>query len=72
MLFHAFLVVLALTWLYVLLVRLPLYRHVGYNFPVDTLVKFRQRETYLGKVVFGWMITMWLVTTVNNFVPFLY
>lgn len=58
---------MALTAVYVFLVRLWLHRYIGYNFSPKTYTKFFRREDFWGKVVLGCLFTMQVIITWGTF-----
>lgn len=71
-LFHLFLICMAVFWLYLLLVRVPVYRYINDNWNQDRVFAYYRREDYWVLVGFGFVGTLWLVTTVNLYYKFLY
>lgn len=71
-LFHVFLLFLALGWVYLLAVRIPVYRYVNDHWDQERIFAYYRREDYAMLVWFGFIGTLWLVTTVNLYFKFLY
>lgn len=70
--FYLFLVVMGLLYMYLLLVRKPLFSWVGYNYSSETFKKYMAKEDRCCLVVIGFCIMLWVLTTIDNFVDFIY
>lgn len=63
--FYLFLVVMALVYIYLLLIRMPLYRYVDKNFDVPEMMRLYKWDDFGTKLVLSFLTVMWVLLIVD-------